>query len=443
MLILILMLSAALLNAADLAPLDGFVLERLKASNTPGAAVAVVQDGRVVYARGFGVADVETKAPVTPDHLFRIGSTTKMITAAAVLTLVEEGRVALDKPIGTYVTGLDPRIASVTLHQLLTHTAGLADQGAMFGLHDDTALLNGARELKPQLQMMPAGRLISYSNPGYWLAGLVLQEVSGKPFADAVAERILKPLGMVRSTFRPLVAMTYPMAQQHDQESGTGFGVVRPMADNTATWPAGSLYSSANELARWMVAFLDGGKSGGKQVLPPALIERMSTGQAEIPGSANRYAYGLVVSRERGPLTLSHGGSRVGYGSTMTMVPEQRVGVVVLGNRSGSGLPEVAERALELVLDWKPRPEASKAEPLRLPEAELSRYVGTYARGEQRVRLTADGGRLVMSAGGKAAPVETVGRQLRGLMTFSAVPGEDGRIAFLHSGLRAFVRVTD
>jgi CubicO group peptidase (beta-lactamase class C family) len=114
----------------DFAELDKVALEELKQQNTPGAAVAVIKDGQMIYAKGYGVAGVETGAPVTPDMLFRLGSTTKMLTAAALVTLAAAGKLKLDAPIGDYVKGLNPRLAQVTAHQLLSQSAGLRDFAA-------------------------------------------------------------------------------------------------------------------------------------------------------------------------------------------------------------------------------------------------------------------------------------------------------------------------
>jgi CubicO group peptidase (beta-lactamase class C family) len=156
-------------------------------TNTPGAGVGIVSGDRLVFAKGFGVSSVETGAPVTPDMLFRLGSTTKMFTAAALVTLAEEGKLKLDEPLGKYAKGLSPKIASLTAHQLLTHTAGLKDDAPMFGRHDDEALAETVRALNGDFLFAAPGRVFSYSNPGYWLAGYLIEAVGGKPYADVLS----------------------------------------------------------------------------------------------------------------------------------------------------------------------------------------------------------------------------------------------------------------
>src|SRR5688572_3011063 len=134
-------------EAADWTKLEQTAHEEMKATNTPGAAIGVVKDGQLIFSRGLGVASIETGQPVTPETLFRLGSTTKMFTAAALVMLAEEGKLKLDEPAGKCVSGLHPAIAALTPHQLLTHTAGLTDESIMSGRPDDAALGDGIRQM--------------------------------------------------------------------------------------------------------------------------------------------------------------------------------------------------------------------------------------------------------------------------------------------------------
>jgi CubicO group peptidase (beta-lactamase class C family) len=185
-------------------------------THTPGAAIAIVEGDRMVFSIGVGVADVETAPPVMPEMLFRLGSTTKMFTATALVALMEERGTSLDSPIGGIVRGLDPPLARLTPHQLLSHTAGLRDGAQMFGRHDDEALGAEVRAMKASAFFTEPGAIHSYANPGYWIAGFVAEQIAGKPYADIMQQRVFTPLGMSRSTFRPTLAMTYPLAQGHD-----------------------------------------------------------------------------------------------------------------------------------------------------------------------------------------------------------------------------------
>src|SRR5262249_60250898 len=139
----------------------------------------------------------------------------------------EEGKIRLDEPIGHYVKGLSPKLSRVTIHQLLTNTAGLKDDAPMYGPHDDAALAEGIRSWKDDYAIAGPGEKFLFSNPSYWLAGLALQEVTGNLFADQMSEQLFKPLGMNASTFRPATAMSHPLAQGHNTAENGQSVVVR------------------------------------------------------------------------------------------------------------------------------------------------------------------------------------------------------------------------
>lgn len=429
---------------ADWHAIEQAATAALEQSGTPGAAVVVVQDDATPLLKGFGKASIETGEPVTPETLFRLGSTTKMFTAAALLTLREQGRVDLAAPVSKYVRGLDPKIGALTLEQLLTHTAGLGDRGSGYGRHDDSALAATIRGLTAEMLELEPGAVYSYSSLGYWIAGLVIESVYGKPFADAVKELVFAPAGMQRTTFRPLEAMTYPFAQQHEGGPGKPVRLIRPFADDAATWPGGSLFSTATDLSRFLTAFLNGGKLDGKQALLPGVVRAMSEGHASIPGSTDRYGYGLVVSRDRGVLTLSHGGARIGFGSLIVMVPEKRVAVAAITNRSGSTLGPVLQKALESLVQFGPE-EPSSTTAVSLSDGELRRYEGTFAGGKTRVETRVENGKLMIVFEEKSYEAKPSGNHRftseGPLSDFVFVPGADGSLRYLHVDLRTLRRV--
>jgi CubicO group peptidase (beta-lactamase class C family) len=356
----------------------------LQETHTPGAALALVEGDRMVFSTGIGVTDVESSTPMRADMVFRLGSTTKMFTAAALVTLAEEGRLSLDAPIASVVKGLDRAIARLTASQLLSHTAGLRDDSAYFGKQDDEALGNGIRAMRADMLFTEPASIYSYSNPGYWIAGFVVEEITNTPYADAMQERVFAPLGMTRSTFRPMMAMTYPLAHGHEGPARQPATVIRPAANNVATWPAGSMFSNVHDLSRFVIAFMNGGRIDGRDALKAGVIAKLTEPHAAIPGGADAYGYGLQVAKRADVTVVSHGGSRSGYGSTILMVPSRRAGVIVLGNRTGSGLPRTARRALETLLGAK---EGALVEPSGSAAAaglganDLSAWAGRYSQG--------------------------------------------------------------
>lgn len=304
----------------------------MQEAGIPGAAVAVVVGGRVMWTRGFGVANAETNAPVTSDTLFQIGSVTKSFTAAAILTVASEGAIALDKPVSTYVSGLTACVGAPTVAQLLSHTGGLIDEPDEFGPQGEDGLGAYQHSWTSEYCMLPPGRAFSYSNSGFSLAGLALQELEKKPFADVMKARVLTPLGMTRTTFRPTEAMTRPLAVGHRTNQEGAFEVVRPLADDARLWPAGTLYSSANEMARFVIALMNDGKVEGKQALPVGLAAKMREVRARIPPTLESYGSGLYVMSVH---DVGHGGAMTGYAAQFTIGNAPGVGVVVLTNADG------------------------------------------------------------------------------------------------------------
>lgn len=441
-------------STPDFSGLDAVIRKELQDTQTPGAAIAVVMGDRVVYTRGFGVANVETGEPVRPEMLFRLGSTTKMITAAAVVYMAEQGRLGLHEPVSKYVPRLDKKLGSLTVHQLLSHTSGMFDEAPMFGSHDEKAM----QDLLPlwtdgRMFFAEPGQIYSYSNPAYWLAGLAAATVGGNPFADQVHSTIFTPLGMTRSTFRPMEAMTYPLAQGHDVVSGAP-KIIRPAANNAASWPAGSLYSNVIDLSRWMIAFVNNGLVDGQQRLPVSLYRTLTTPHAEIPGTTARYGYGVRIDTWRGLDMVEHTGSRSGYGSNIRMVPSKKFGVVVLANRTGVSLPRTTDAAIAAALGPLPAiPPSDPNAPSPTPSAEALRaFVGTYSQGGRQMSVAWNDGRLVLQQGTSETPLihaditsppprRNERRFRAGSTTYIFVLNTSGAVTFLHSGGRSWRKV--
>ena len=444
-----LLLAFSLFAQPDLSVLEPSAIQDLTRFNVPGAAMAIVRGSEVVYSKAFGTANVETGERVRPEMVFRLGSTTKMLTATALTGLAVEGKLDLNAPIGKYIRGLPPKISQVTANQLLSHTAGILDEAPMYGLHDDTALGEGIRAWTDDRLFTAPGRIFSYSNPGYWLAGYLLEVLTGKPYADAMDERVFQPLGMKHTTLRPLLAMTWPLATGHNEAPGHKCTVARPAADNAATWPAGSIFSCTSDLTRFVIAFLNDGMLEGKRVLDPKIIALLSSPHASYPESNESYGYGLEMADRRGVRVWEHGGARSGYGSLIRMAPEQRVGLILLTNRTGGNLPLTVEKASELLLPYSPPPAPAPAQAVPISPEDLRRHSGVYRNGAQRVEIVARDNRLFLRRGlAPDTPLVKLGENRYGLGSAGApaialVPGENGRTAYVSTGSRSFARVAE
>ena len=429
-------------RAVDFGELEKIVEAELKETGTPGAAVAVISDGRVVFSKGFGTTSVEAGGvPVTPDTLFRLGSTTKMFTGAALVTLSDKGRIKLDEAIGKYAKGLPPKLAQVTAHQLLSNNAGVGDFSAPPPSHDDAALGAMVRAWKDDVMFGEPGKVYSYSSPGFWLAGYVLEETGGKPYSDMMDELLFQPLGMRRTTFRPLVAMTYPLAVGHAGGADGKAAVIRPAYNNVAQWPAGSIFSSANDLSRFVMALMAEGRLDGAQVLSSSLFKRLSGEHVAMPGAPEvHYGYGLLNFEDRGVRMVMHGGFSRGYGSMIQMAPEHRFAVIVVTNKSGMTLSKTTEKARELVLTLKPAEPEKTKERLTLSAADLSNFVGKYVNGPQTWEIVAKEGKLFFKdAAAEYALTKTAAQTLsfgdKLENDVALVPGADGKTEYIFTGL--------
>jgi CubicO group peptidase (beta-lactamase class C family) len=433
----------------DVSALEASAKQELDATKTPGAAIGIVQDGRLVYANGFGTSNIETGAPVTSETLFRLGSTTKMLTAAAVATFAADGKLDFGDPVGKHIQRLDPAIAALTVNQVLSHTSGLKDIAVMNGRHDDAALGEEIRAWKSDWLFTKPGAIFSYANPGYWLAGLVAESVAGKPYADVMEERVFGPVGMASSTLRPTMAMTRALSQGHDKVDNKVV-VLRPAPDNQANWPAGSVFSNLIDLSRFVVAMMNDGKVDGKQVLSPKVVQALTTPHSGIPGERAKYGYGLDLEERGGVRMWSHGGSRAGYGSFIAMLPGRRAGVIVLCNQTGESLPKTTAKVVEML--GGPPPESSDAADSAIPASEFAKYAGSYRNGEVTMQIVERDGKLLFhwSVGptldGELRKVEpgrliVKGADGKTVEQIVGVSGADGRIEYLIAGGRASARV--
>jgi CubicO group peptidase (beta-lactamase class C family) len=434
-------------RALDFSNLERSASTELAKLNIPGASIAIVQGDKIVYSNAFGKANIETGEPARAEMLFRLGSTTKMFTAAALTGLAAEGKIDLNSPVGNYLQILPPKIASVTASQLLSHTAGICDVARIYGSHDDSGLGNGIRTWTDNWMVLQPGTTFSYSSPGYWLAGYLIETLSSMPYADAMEARLFRPIGMERTTFRPTMAMTWPLAQGHEFVNGK-LRIARPAADSSETWPSGSMFSNSHDLARFVIAFMNGGRLEGKQVLDPRVIALMSVPYVTMPGGEEgyqHYCYGLGRGEHRGFTFLQHDGARIGYGSDIRMIPEQRVAVIILTNLTDGSLPETAEKALEIGVPLKPKTTmvAGKSA-VPISAEDIARVAGIYRNGDRRIEIVARDNRLFVKD--SAHPETELTKRSEksfavGSTGITILAGTGSRSEYVHLAGRAFSRV--
>ena len=424
----------------------------IAAGTMPGIAVAIVHRRRVVFAEGFGTANVETGAPVTPDTVFQAGSVGKMLTAAAVLETAAEGKLRLHDPVSRVVRGLDPAIGALSSHQLLAQVSGLRDMPGAHGEQGDEAHGRFVRTLTAADRILAPGQSFSYSNIGYSLAGYAAAEASGVPFAELVRRRVFEPAGMTRSTLRPVEAMTWPLALGHQKSAEGKFTVVRPMTHDTRLWPAGYAFTTAADLARFAMAFLDEGRIDGRSALRPETPRTMLMPHAALPNlyDNGRYGYATFQFTMRGQRVAEHAGSMIGFAALMRTVPSEEFTVIALSNGDAPAV-KTAEAAMEVLLPvTDPAPFTTDGPPMAIDAAEAAAIAGRY---ENRWRFTLsvengapvlrqdDGPPLAVSKVGENRYV-AVGAGNRPRLRFLVSPAAAGRPAYLHFALWAFRRVS-
>lgn len=370
----------------NIAELEKFVEAAMQAAKVPGVALAIVHERKVFYARGFGVTSIEDGGiPVTPQTIFRIGSTSKPLTTTAIMRLVEAGTLELDTPINEIMPDLElsvpGAIGEITLRKLLSHTAALPTAAEHYGSREPAGLRAGVYgDIASYPLVAPVDKIWSYSNPGINFAGYVAELVSGTPYTQLMQELVFDPLEMKRTTFDPTVAMTYPLAQSHKLDDDGNLVVDHHYADNTMHYPSGFVMSTALDLANFAIMHLSGGSFGGKQVLLPESINTMHTPHVKF-AALNGDGYGLTFSSfdYKGVRQVGHGGRISSFASHFEMVPETGTAVVILANNSALWSPHehsITRFILDGLLDLPSEmPPVATIEPDR---SKWDQFVGTY-----------------------------------------------------------------
>ena len=363
--------------AAPPAGFDAYVARVLKTFDVPGVAVAIVKDGRVVLAKGYGVRTLGKPDPVNADTRFGIASNTKVFTATAIAMLVEQGKLEWDAPVIRYLPDFamyDPFVTrELTVRDLLVHRSGLGlGAGDLLwwpaSTYDRAEIARRLRYIKPATSFRSA---YAYDNVLYLVAGQLIEKLSGLSWEDFVRTRILVPVGMTSSTVRHADAASGGnVATTHAEVNGVVRAIAPMVSDNTN--PAGGINSTAADMARWMIVQMDSGRihPGGPRDLDKRIFTPASTadiwsivtpipvrsgaraGFEHLRPNLSGYALGLGVSDYRGNLRLQHSGGLPGYVSLVTMIPGKRLGVAVLTNQeSGEAFNAITLRAIDAYLN--------------------------------------------------------------------------------------------
>jgi CubicO group peptidase (beta-lactamase class C family) len=336
------------LDATTVAKIEAMVGKTMQENKVPGYAMCIVKDGSEVYSKGFGVAKLGGDRPVTPQSVFAIASTTKSFTGVALMQLVEQGKVDLDKPVTAYLPYFemaDPRYKDVTVRMLASHTSGLTDEavtatppGSVEPTAVDAALEWYVRSLSDDTLTAAPGETWQYASVNFSILGDLIGKVSGLPYDQYVVQNILKPLKMNHSTFD--AAAIPPDALVGEHTTGEDAVVKAMPATHTKgiDLPAGGLYSTCEDMTRWMRVNLNRGELDSARILKPETYDTLwkveaPTGLDEIFGAwAGQYGLGWSVAKDGGHFLAGHPGGGSGQTTGFQLAPDDNLGVTVLAN---------------------------------------------------------------------------------------------------------------
>ena len=360
--------------------------------DSPGCALSVMQDGRIVYKRAYGMADLDHDAPLTPASVFHVASISKQFTAASIVLLAQDGKLSLDDEARKYVPELPDFGAPITLRHLIHHSSGLRDQWTLLGLAgwrysldlitDDDVLDLVSRQ--KELNFRPGDEHV-YCNTGYTLLAQIVKRVSGRSMREFADARIFDPLGMKKTHFRDDHAeIVKNQAYGYKPASGKTF---RLSVTNFDTVGATSLLTTVEDLALWDENFYHP-KVGG----PAFLAQMLERGKLN-SGLTLNYAFGLSHGKYKGLVTVDHSGSDAGYRADLLRFPEQHFSVACLCNLATISPAQLTRKVADVYLgDSMTEPKAPGAPDRPLTSEQISRYPGLYwsadTGGVRRVGLT-------------------------------------------------------
>jgi CubicO group peptidase (beta-lactamase class C family) len=363
---------------ADSAAAVEAVFSGWTSSSTPGCAVGVARDGRVILTRAYGMANLEYDVPITPTTIFEAGSVSKQFTAAAVVLLALDGKLSLEDPVRKYIPELPAYGDSITIRQMLNHTSGLRDWGTVMGAagwprgtrtYTHTHVLDVISRQR-SLNYRPGAEYL-YSNTNYNLAAMIVERVSGQSLSTFTQTRLFQPLGMINTSWRDEYRrIVKNRATAYSGAPTSGFRQEMPFEN---VYGNSSLLTTVEDLIRWNQNFVNPVVGGARFVAEMQTQGRLNSGRTIT------YALGLVREHWRGVPVVSHGGATAGYRAFLARYPDQRLDVALLCNAGNVNPAAIGNRVAEIFLGDNLQPAATQASSgVRLPMATLQARAGLF-----------------------------------------------------------------
>ncbi len=416
---LIFFLFASSAFAVDLDNRVDSLFSQWDSADSPGCALAVVKDGKIVYKKGYGMANLELGVPISPESVFYIGSVSKQFVAMCIALLVDRGMISLDDDIRKFIPEIPDYGTPITVRHLIHHMGGIRDYlelesiaGVPFGVYHEQDVIDLISR-QEELNFKP-GEEYTYSNSGYFLLGVIVKEASGESLREFADKNIFKPLGMKNSRF-------HDDFEELIKNRATGYyggrGRYRNFVSTFDCVGSGGLFTSVEDLYLWDQNFTHH-KVGGKDVM-----ELMQTQGMLNSGKKLDYAFGLEIGTYRGLKVVEHGGSLGGYRAEFLRFPDQRFSVIILANLASVLPSRLARQVVDLYLEKdfsEDKPETKKRTmekvvPVDIPEKTLKEYTGNFHSPEVQAAfqiLLREGRLYLCRNGGQNIPMLAAAKDL-------------------------------
>jgi CubicO group peptidase (beta-lactamase class C family) len=411
-------------SAADIAAAAGALLDQTYKPDQPGAAVIIVKEGKVVFRKGYGKANLELGVPIEPDMLFRIGSITKQFTAVSILKLAEEGKLSLSDEITKFLPDYPTQGKKITVEHLLTHTSGIKSYTELpewLGMwRKDMSLTELIALFKDKPMDFAPGENWRYDNSGYVLLGAIIEKASGQSYADYVEKQIFAPLGMTHS-FYDRTERVIPRRASGYSKGKDGW-VNCAYLSMTQPHAAGSLMSSVDDLALWDAALYT------EKVVKQESLRRAWTPFKLNNGKATHYGYGWSMQSYEGHRIVTHDGGINGFVTSGYRLPDDKVYVAVLTNtNSPEVMPNDVAFKLAAIAIGKPL-QAPVA--MKMPAEKLDAYAGVYQVDEKtQAIIRRDGDKLFLHQGPRKTEIAPLSET-----EFFRPDSQRDRLTFIKSG---------
>ena len=323
------------LTTRQISSIDSAINALMTRTHTPGASVAVAKGNAIIWSKGYGKADLENDTPAKPNTIYRLASTSKPITAVAIMQLVEQGLIDLDAPIQKYIPSFPQKKYPITTRQLLGHLSGVRHYIGEdeFNMLPYKSLTEGLEVFKNDTLMHKPEVQMTYTTYGYVILGVIIESASGMSFMDYLKENIFKRAGMTQTFADEPMEIIHHRARFYDLVDGKLYNA--RYINSSYRWPGGGLLSTVEDLSRFSMALQHG------QLVKPATLQQMTTSLKTTDGKVTNYGFGWILGLSQNPKVIWHGGIQPGATTALAFLPEKNLSVVVLTNIGTMGGVEI------------------------------------------------------------------------------------------------------